>query len=328
MFFFFDKKNKGTMKIKKFYYFSPEKLKLIPIKNFIPKSISFLIIIALFFSLISLLIANSLLKNSTTKILVKQNGIIEEQYEKEINQLREKYVVLATEFEKLRQSSNDVRLAVNLETLEVDERNYGIGGSEFKNFNNYTMVESKTKLNLIYDYANSIETNLKFETSNYDHIKNKFKKDKKLFNCIPAISPINSAIGDRFGYRFHPILKKKRMHHGLDFLSNTGEKVLAPGDGVISYVGSKAGYGKVIRINHGYGYETIYAHLSKYKVKRGQKIKRGDLIALSGNSGSLSTGPHLHYEVRHNGVCLNPRNFIFDNVKLFDNNNSKLIAKK
>jgi murein DD-endopeptidase MepM/ murein hydrolase activator NlpD len=328
MFFFFDKKNKDTMKIKKFYYYSPEKLKLIPIKNFIPKSISFLLMFAFFLSLISLLIANSLLNNSTTKIFVKQNGIIKEQFEKEINQLREKYKYLSSEFDKLQRNSNDVRLAVNLEPLKLDDRNYGIGGSEFKNFNNYSTVGSNTKLNLIYEYANSIEANLKFETSNYSEIKNKFVKNKKIFDILPAISPTNSAIGDRFGLRYHPILKRKRMHHGLDFLSNTGEKVVSPGDGVISYVGSKAGYGKVIRINHGYGYETIYAHLSKYKVKKGQQIKRGDLIALSGNSGSLSTGPHLHYEVRHNGVCLNPRNFIFDNVKLFDNNNSKLIAKK
>jgi murein DD-endopeptidase MepM/ murein hydrolase activator NlpD len=118
--------------------------------------------------------------------------------------------------------------------------------------------------------------------------------------------------------RYHPILKRRRMHHGLDFLSNTGEEVFSPGSGIVTYVGRKGGYGKIIRINHGFGYETLYAHLSKYKVKKGQRVKRGELIALSGNSGSLSTGPHLHYEVRHKGVSLNPRNFIFDDIRLFD----------
>ena len=113
------------------------------------------------------------------------------------------------------------------------------------------------------------------------------------------------------------------MHHGLDFLCNTGEEVVAPGEGVITYVGRRGGYGKVIRINHGFGYETIYGHLSKYKVKKGQKVKRGDIIALSGNSGSLSTGPHLHYEVRHNGATLNPKNFFFDETKLFEKSRKK-----
>ena len=117
------------------------------------------------------------------------------------------------------------------------------------------------------------------------------------------------------------------MHHGLDFLSNIGDSVHAPGDGVVTFVGNRGGYGKVVRINHGFGYETLYAHLSKFKVKKGQKINRGDLIALSGSSGSLSTGPHLHYEVRHKGISLNPRNFIFEDVRLFDSSN-KYIASK
>ena len=87
---------------------------------------------------------------------------------------------------------------------------------------------------------------------------------------------------------------------------------------VIEFTGRKGGFGKTIIVNHGFGYKTLYAHLNKYKVKKGQKIKRGDLIGLTGSSGSLSTGPHLHYEVRHNGIALNPRNFIFDDVKIFE----------
>jgi murein DD-endopeptidase MepM/ murein hydrolase activator NlpD len=117
------------------------------------------------------------------------------------------------------------------------------------------------------------------------------------------------------------------MHHGLDFLSNIGDSVYSPGDGIVTFIGNKGGYGKVVRINHGFGYETLYAHLSKFKVKKGQKINRGELIALSGNSGSLSTGPHLHYEVRHKGVSLNPRNFLFEDVRLFDSANKYLVTK-
>ncbi|MCW8848726.1 MAG: M23 family metallopeptidase, partial [Melioribacteraceae bacterium] len=158
-------------------------------------------------------------------------------------------------------------------------------------------------------------------------INDKFKTNLDLFNNLPAIRPVNSSIGDRFGMRMHPILKRKRMHHGLDFLSNVGEPVHSPGDGIVTFVGNKGGYGKVLRINHGYGYETLYAHLSKFKVKKGEKIKRGDLIALTGNSGSLSTGPHLHYEVRHKGVSLNPRNFLFEDIRLFDSAKKYLASK-
>jgi murein DD-endopeptidase MepM/ murein hydrolase activator NlpD len=117
--------------------------------------------------------------------------------------------------------------------------------------------------------------------------------------------------------RRHPILKIKRMHNGLDFIAYYNTPVYAPGGGIVEYVGRRGGFGKMVVINHGFGYKTRYAHLNKYKVKKGQKVKRGDLIALSGNSG-LSTGPHLHYEIRHNGIALNPRNFIFDDIKIFE----------
>ncbi|MBN1300266.1 MAG: M23 family metallopeptidase [Melioribacteraceae bacterium] len=118
--------------------------------------------------------------------------------------------------------------------------------------------------------------------------------------------------------RYHPILKIRRMHYGIDILANRGTEVYAPGAGVVEFVGRKGGHGNTVIINHGFGYKTLYAHLSKFKVKKGQSVKRGDLIALSGSSGSLATGPHLHYEVTHNGIALDPRNFIFDDVKIFE----------
>jgi len=318
MFPFSENKNSGQMKIKKFYYFSPEKLKLVPIENFIPKVMIFLGIFALLFITLTVVISHSLINDSKTLILKTQNEIIEKEYQKEINLLEKKYINLAQKFNGIANSSNDLRLSVNLEPINLDDRNYGIGGSQFVNTEQYSLLVQKEKLSIIYEYANHIEMNLNFESSNYEEIKNKYIENEDLYKRIPAISPVNSSIGDRFGVRFHPILNRKKMHNGLDFLANTGERVFAPGEGVVTYRGKKGGYGKVLRINHGYGYETIYAHLSKYKVKKGQKVKRGDLIALSGNSGSLSTGPHLHYEIRHNGICLNPKNFIFDNLTLFE----------
>jgi murein DD-endopeptidase MepM/ murein hydrolase activator NlpD len=120
----------------------------------------------------------------------------------------------------------------------------------------------------------------------------------------------------------HPILKVKRRHPGIDFVADIGTPVYAPGKGRVIYVGRRGGYGLEIEIDHGFGYRTRYAHLSKSFVKRGKRVSRGDLIAKTGNSG-LSTGPHLHYEVSHSGKKLNPSQFFFDDfgfVELTQNN--------
>ena len=311
------------MKIRKFYYYSPDKLKLIPISHFIPKLISLFVIFAFLISSILFFLAYHFLFETDSKILYSQEKIIRSEYEKEIDYLKQKYIKLASDFEALSNTTNDVRLAVNLTPIKTDEQKFGIGGTEFDDRMISYNSSIKSGIAQIYDYINNIEVKLNLEASIFEEIKTKFEENKNLYDCLPAIKPVVSPIGDRFGVRFHPILKRRRMHHGLDFLCNTGEEVVAPGEGVITYVGRRGGYGKVIRINHGFGYETIYGHLSKYKVKKGQKVKRGDIIALSGNSGSLSTGPHLHYEVRHNGATLNPKNFFFDETKLFEKSRKK-----
>ena len=115
----------------------------------------------------------------------------------------------------------------------------------------------------------------------------------------------------------HPILHILRMHEGIDFEAEVGTPVYATGNGVISFVGHRGGYGLAVEINHGFGYVTVYAHLSKTEVKEGQRVKRGQEIAKTGDTG-LSTGPHLHYEVRHNGIALNPNQFFFGDLGFFE----------
>lgn len=116
--------------------------------------------------------------------------------------------------------------------------------------------------------------------------------------------------------RRHPILGVRKFHHGIDINCNYGTEVRSPGDGKVIVVERQAGFGLVVEVDHGFGYKTIFAHLSKAEVKIGEKVKRGQLIARSGNSG-LSTGPHLHYEVYHDGISLDPTNF-FDDLTFFD----------
>ena len=111
------------------------------------------------------------------------------------------------------------------------------------------------------------------------------------------------------------------MHTGIDIINDVGTSVKASGKGKVVFAGVKGGYGLTVEIDHGFGYQTIYAHLSKINVKEGQIVNRNQLIAKSGNSG-LSSGPHLHYEVLHNGQNLNPAEFFFDEYSYFESNHS------
>ncbi|MEI7747942.1 MAG: M23 family metallopeptidase [Chlorobiaceae bacterium] len=131
------------------------------------------------------------------------------------------------------------------------------------------------------------------------------------FSSIPNIKPVIGAISSAFGARVHPIYNVTLFHSGIDISASEGTRVQTTGDGIVAFSGYDKGYGQKITINHGYGYKTIYAHLSKSLVRQGQKVKRGDIIALSGNTG-VSTGPHLHYEVLKDNVKVNPTAYFFD----------------
>jgi murein DD-endopeptidase MepM/ murein hydrolase activator NlpD len=131
------------------------------------------------------------------------------------------------------------------------------------------------------------------------------------FASIPNIKPVNGSITSGFGRRMHPIYNVTLFHSGIDFSASEGTRVHSTGDGIVAFSGYDKGYGQKVIINHGYGYKTIYAHLSKSLVRQGQRIQRGEIIALSGNTG-VSTGPHLHYEVQKDNVKVNPTAYFFN----------------
>ena len=144
------------------------------------------------------------------------------------------------------------------------------------------------------------------------------KSKDKLLAAIPAIQPVKNenlkSMVSGFGYRTDPFTKTRKMHEGMDFTAKTGTPIYATGDGVVARADNTAsGFGNHIVIRHGYGYETLYAHLSKYKCRAGQRIKRGDIIGYVGSTGR-SEGPHLHYEVHKNGRVVNPLNFYYGNI--------------
>lgn len=138
-----------------------------------------------------------------------------------------------------------------------------------------------------------------------------FQDQKSLLASTPSLWPARGWVTSDFGQRLDPYTADRVMHAGLDIAAPHGKEVYAPSDGTVVFAGLEGGYGNVLVIDHGYGIKTRYGHLAKMLVKAGDKVKRGALIAAVGNTGR-STGPHLHYEVRVNGIPQNPRKFILE----------------
>jgi murein DD-endopeptidase MepM/ murein hydrolase activator NlpD len=138
-----------------------------------------------------------------------------------------------------------------------------------------------------------------------------FSGQKSLLASVPSVWPTRGWVTSDFGSRVDPYTSERVMHAGIDIAGVHGKEIIAPSDGTVVFAGLEGGYGNVVVIDHGYGIKSRYGHLASIKVKPGERVKRGDLIANMGNTGR-STGPHLHYEVRVNGIAQNPRKFILD----------------
>jgi murein DD-endopeptidase MepM/ murein hydrolase activator NlpD len=157
------------------------------------------------------------------------------------------------------------------------------------------------------------------QTKSFDDVVRLAKSKEKLIASIPAIMPINQkdlthAVTSGFGWRTHPIYKTQEFHPGMDFSAEQGTPIYATGDGVVERADAMAqGYGNHVVINHGFGYQTLYGHMSKIKTVLGKKVKRGELIGYVGSTG-LSTAPHIHYEVIKNNEKINPINFYYNDL--------------
>ena len=149
-----------------------------------------------------------------------------------------------------------------------------------------------------------------------DVVKMAMNREKMLAN-MPSIMPISNKdlkqTASGWGMRIHPIYRIPRFHYGMDFTAPTGSDVFSTGNGIVKEVGRESGYGNIVVIDHGFGYETLYGHLHRSNVKLGQKVNRGDIIGFVGNTGA-STAPHLHYEVIKNGQKVNPQNYYFQDL--------------
>ncbi len=312
--------------MKKLYYFSKTKLQFVEIKNFKAKftailSFSVIVFSSLIFG-IYMFISSVLGTADSFQSIKEENELLKSK----LSEVVKNYSNLYNELDSLTKINDDLRIAVNLPPISEEERQVGVGGGYFDN--SIDFMRDGADLNEALNFIDQISRKLEFEKSQYLKIKKKLAENKKLYEAIPAIIPASGTLADHgFGMRLHPILNVKRMHEGIDIITDVGTKVYAAGKGVVESVGYRGGYGLAVEIDHGFGYKTIYAHLSSALVKEGQKVSRGDLIAKSGNSG-LSTGPHLHYEVLHNGVKQNPTEFFFDDMGFFEINNKKFSSIK
>jgi murein DD-endopeptidase MepM/ murein hydrolase activator NlpD len=228
---------------------------------------------------------------------------------KEVERLMDDLKLYNSVLDDIQSRDEDLyRAALYAEEFPEELRQMGTGGSD-----KYDYLTGMTNADLLKQASmemDKLEGRLNAQSISFRELLKLAKDKEKMLACIPAIQPVrNSELKRRvsgFGYRIDPIYKTRQMHTGMDFTADRGTEVYATGDGVVELVENKRwGYGKSIIINHGFGYKTLYAHLSAFEVKQGQKIKRGELIGLIGSTGK-STGPHLHYEVIKNGTKVNP----------------------
>ena len=313
--------------MKKIFYFSKPSLKYVEIKHFKLKLFSVLFISALLFAFIFMVfyyyVDLGTNTNTTIYTLKRENN----ELKKEIKRITESYKNIATEIDSISILNEELRITANLQPISGEERLAGTGGSEEYLLSGLNSKDMETKKLLLY--VDNMITMVDFEKNQTKEIANKIKLNRKLYSCIPAIKPTlgNYSING-FGMRIHPILGIRKFHSGLDINCDYGTPVRAPGKGKVVAVERQSGFGLVVEIDHGFGYLTVYAHLSKALVKRGQTVSRGQVIAKSGNSG-LSSGPHLHYEVHHDGKALNPIDFFFDEYTFLDLDTSSLsLAEK
>ena len=213
----------------------------------------------------------------------------------------------------LKEFDRKLKVMVNLETSEDSSQFKGVGGSDPALTDPKRAMDNSHKeaVRLMHRSLDTIENEIVLGEQDKTELHKFLESQKVLLASTPSIWPTKGWMSSRFGYRISPFTGEREFHKGIDVSTRINAPVIAPANGIVSHVGWNHGYGKVLTIEHGYGVKTKYAHLQKTLVKKGQYIKRGETVALVGNTGR-STGPHLHYEVHLNRVAVNPLRYILN----------------
>lgn len=245
----------------------------------------------------------------------------EKQLRRELDKMNTQYDLLNKRMENLSLVLNDLedrddniyRAIFETDSIPDDIRHSGFGGADrYLDLQGYTNSQLMTSTTMKID---QLAKQMYIQSKSYDEVIKLAENKEKLLASIPAIIPISirdlKGTPSGYGYRTHPIFKIVRMHTGMDFNAAIGTPIYATGDGIVERADAEAsGYGNHVVINHGFGYETLYGHMSKILVTVGQEVKRGEIIGEVGNTGQ-SSGPHVHYEVIRNGNKINPISYYF-----------------
>jgi len=300
------------------YYFDSEDLEYKRIKSKKGKKIGGIFLWILSSALFGL-IGFWILEN--TSLLDTPKGRIQK---REIENLKFRYKLLNKKMEHIdevlqeiaERDNNLYRTYFNADPISLEQRKAGFGG-----INRYKDLEGFEYSDLLINTTKQIDIiskELVIQSKSLDEIYRLAQSQEKLFAAIPAIQPIKNEhlkrLASGFGYRTDPFTKIKKFHSGMDFSAKEGTPAYVTGDGIVERADNlMSGYGNLVIVDHGFGYRTYYAHLSRYNVKKGDRLKRGDIVGFVGSTGR-SQGPHLHYEVRVNGEPINPVHFYYGSI--------------
>jgi murein DD-endopeptidase MepM/ murein hydrolase activator NlpD len=289
----------------------------------VARQVSIFIIVALTIATAAVLWYNKHYESWDERTLKHQNALLKADWEI----LDEKLEATATTLTQIENNDDEsYRILLDMARLDSSIRNGGTGGREpFA----LSSAERFDGIASAYRRLTKINNRLAVEEQSLAEIDKEIQLKEEMMVTRPAMQPIDNRqltrLNSIFGMRLHPIFKEWRNHNGLDLTAPYGTPVYASGNGYVTIAQPMGGYGNVIFVNHGFGFETRYAHLSKYNVVLGQRVKRGDLIGFVGSTG-FSTAPHLHYEILYRSKYINPTNFLYLHLKQEEYN--KLITDK
>ena len=298
------------------YYYDPETLtyrQIIRKKRTTFKRTLVFLLAASMFGFLIVLVAGQYFESPREKALNREL----ENLDLHFNLLNKKMGEVEAVLTNIEDRDNAIyRLYFEANPIPEEQLKQGLGGvnryKKYEGFNNSELIVDANKR------IDILQKRIIVQSKSLDEITELAKDKENFLAKIPAIQPIKNEdltrMASGYGYRSDPFTKVRKFHYGMDFTAPRGTPVYATGDGVVKRADSRSsGYGRHIRIDHGYGYLSLYAHLYKYNVKRGQKIKRGDLIGYVGSTGR-SQAPHLHYEVFKDKKRINPVNFYYGNL--------------
>ncbi|NDV47755.1 M23 family peptidase [Paludibacter sp. 221] len=297
---------------KKKFRFNPETLNYEQIEHTLSYKIKrfFVYILTGVFSGILFFFAfNYIIESPREKKLANENKTLLAQY-KVLDKQLDEYQTILSDIQQ--RDDNLYRVIFQADPIPLSVRRSITPNNEY-----YDELLKKTNAQIIVSTTqklNEIRKQLYTQSQSFDEVLELAKENEQRLAHIPAIQPVLNKdlkrVASGYGWRIDPVYGTRRHHDGMDFSAPIGTEIFATGNGTVLKTGWRQGYGNTVEIDHGFGYTTRYAHMSKINVKAGQKVKRADVIGLVGNTGK-STGPHLHYEVRYKNIIQNPQNFYF-----------------